>query len=242
MELPIETLEQIERYITHQLSDKQCQEIEKRMEQNPQFRETVEAMRRSRAFLDRAVRLDEATQERLIQMARSVMSQLDAQQPKRQVAERRASAGRVGLWSFVSAAMLVLVGFTYLLYSPLELANADLDAGVHRDALRAPVNSLRPVEKQAVDDFLTANTLYANGDFEKAIAHYERAAQAPISAYLKEAIWYNLSLACLKAGQTDKAQQYWKLYEATLDQPHYPSTFIDRTRIRTRLFWQEIFA
>jgi tetratricopeptide (TPR) repeat protein len=245
MELSIEELEQIERYITHQLPDNQLNEIEKRMETNLQYREAVEAARRSRSFLDRAVRLDEATQERLVRMARSVIKQLDAQQPVRQptpVAVRRGTFRRVVWGAVAMAAMLALVCFTYLLYSPLNLANADLDAGVHRDALQSVNSSLRPAERQALDDFLTANALYTNGEYAKAITHYERVVGAPISRYLLEATHYNLAISYLKVGNPTKAQQYWKLYEETIDAPHYPSTFIDRTRIRTRLFFAQIFA
>lgn len=246
MELPNEVLEQIERYITHQLPDDQRQGIEHRMETDPNFRQTVQDMRRTRAFIDGATRLEKATQEKLIRMARSVMTQLDSetQQNSQPTVESsvRSRSPRIALWQWAMAAMVVLIGGAYLLVSPIELANADLDPGVHRAALQAPTNDLRPAERQALDDFLMANAFYTDGNYEKAIQHYEKAANAPISAYLKEAIWYNLSLACLKAGQTQKAQHYWDLYEATLEQPHYPSSFLDRTRIRTRLIWQEIFA
>ncbi|TAE28852.1 MAG: hypothetical protein EAZ91_13975 [Cytophagales bacterium] len=247
MELPIETLEQIEDYITHQLPDNQRRAIEHRMEQDPHFRETVEGMRRTRSFIDRTVRLDTQTQERLITMARAVMTDLDARNPmQKPLTQTRTGAGqrprRAAFWGFAMAALVLLMSGLYLAISPVQLANADLDAGMHRDAQQAPTNTLRPAERQALDDFLAANAFYTNGEFGKAIAHYERAADAPISAYLKEAIWYNLSLACLKAGHIQKAQQYWKQYEATLDQPHYPSSFLDRTRIRTRLLLGEIFS
>lgn len=242
MELPIEVLEQLEKYITHQLPDDQRRTIEKRMEQEPDFRETVQAMQRSRLFLDRAVQLDKATQDKLIRMARTVISQLDAQQPARQAKTVvRPATRKAGLWSFVMAAMLLLIGGVYLVVSPVGLANADLDAGVHRDAMKAPANSLRPGERQALDDFLMANAFYTNGDFGKAIVHYSRAQKAPVSAYLREAIWWNLSLCYLKTGNINKAQQYWQQYEL-LDQRHYPSTYLDRTRIRTRLFWKAAFS
>ncbi len=244
MELPIDVLEQIENYITHQLPDDQRRAIEQRMEQDPDFRETVQALQKSRTFLDRAVRLDQVTQNKLIQMSRAIMNQLDAQEPtfaRPAHKTARVPIRSVGAWSFAMAAMVLLIGGVYLAISPVQLANADLDAGVHRDAMQAPVSGLRPAERQALNDFLTANAFYTNGDFEKAIVYYTKAENGPISAYLREAIWWNLSLAYLKTGDTTKAQQYWQQYES-LEERHYPSTYLDRTRIRTRLFWEEIFA
>lgn len=242
MELSTDELEQIERYLTYRLPDDQRLTVDQRINQNPDFRDEVRAMRQSRFFLDQAVRLDQATQDKLTHMARSVICQLDAEplvnQPERVLP---APTRRVGWGAFAMAALVLLIGGVFWVVSPVGLANADLNASTHREAMQSPTSTLRPAEREALENFLTANALYTNGEFEKAITFYEKAENGPISAYLKEAIWWNLSLAYLRTGNTTKAQQYWDQYDS-LEQRHYPSTYLDRTQIRAKLFFGEIFS
>lgn len=232
MKLTTEVLEQIERYLANQLPDTDRRAIEMRMEKEPEFRETVQSLQRTQRF---------AQEAELIRMARSVMTQLDAESiPKSAPEVVSARGGRAVFWRLAMAAILLLLGGVYLLVSEVSLANADLDAGVHREAVQAPRDDLRPAEQQALNDFIRANAFYTDGNFATAVTLYEKAARAPISPYLREAIWWNLSLSCLKLGAIDKASHYWSRYEA-IEQPRFPGTLLDRTRIRAQILWRGLF-
>ncbi|KAB7731479.1 hypothetical protein F5984_11875 [Rudanella paleaurantiibacter] len=232
MKFTTEVLEQIERYLANQLPDTDRRAIEERMEKEPAFRETVQSLQRTQRF---------AQEAELIRMARAVMTQLDAEPMPEPVPEGATTpSGRGVFWRLAMAAILLLVGGVYLIVSEVSLANADLNAGVHRDAVQTPRDELRPAEQQALDQFIRANAYYTDGNFATAVSLYEKAARAPISPYLREAIWWNLSLACLKLGAVDKARWYWSQYEA-IEHPRFPGTLLDRTRIRVRIFWRGLF-
>lgn len=234
MNYPVELLEQIDRYLAGQLPDVERRAIEHKMEADSTFRETVHTMQHTLVYLEEAVLLNQAKQ---------VMKRLDQEHallnpiPVYQIGQRQ----RNWLTTTMMAALLFVASGLYLAFSTIDLANADISPQVHREALATPIEMLRPSEKQALNDFISANGFFINGEYEMAIAYYERTAAAPVSDYLRECTWWNLSLAYLKQGNIQQAKRYFNQYKA-IAKPHFQTGYLDQLRLNVQLLWAEIVA
>ena len=234
MNYPVELLEQIDLFLTGQLPDVERRAIERKMEADAAFRETVHAMQHTQLYLEEAT---------LLNQARLVMKRLDQEHsvlnpvPVHRIGRRQQS------WAIAAAmaAMMTVASGLYLSYSSISLANADISPQVHRAALATPTATLRPEEQQALNDFISANGFFVNGEYTTAITYYERAAKAPISDYLRECTWWNLSLAYLKQGNIQQAKRYFNQYKAVA-KPHFQTDYLDQLRLDAQLLWAEIVA
>ena len=236
MNYPVELLEKIDRYLDGHLSEDECRTIELRMIEDNGFRDLVHAMKQTKVHIEEA---------ELALLARQVVKRLDLEQAvadKTTVPVRRIGLGnRFWVKAASIAAVVLLANGAFLTLNTVDLANADISPKVHRLALETTPDGLRPDEREALNNFILANELFVNGDYEEAIPYYKQTAGANVSDYLKECTWWNPSHAYLKLGKVEEARHYFNLYN-NLAKPHFQSSFMSQLRLKAQLMWADLFS